>query len=176
MRIIGGQFRGKQIAPSLRLPVRPTTDMAREGLFNILSNLVDFESIRVLDLFSGTGIISLEFASRGCRDVTSIDIHSGCIMFLKKTSQAMQLDVIHPIRADVFRIMGKLPPGFDIVFADPPFDHPRVREIPDKVFNAGIIRPEGWLILEHSSRQSFNSHPRFDQHRKYGNVHFTFMK
>lgn len=176
MRIIGGRFRGKQIVPSHRLPVRPTTDMARESLFNILSNLVDFESIRVLDLFSGTGIISLEFASRGCSDITSIDIHPGCIMFLKKTSQVLQLDAIRPIRADVFRIMGKLQPGFDIVFADPPYDHPRLGEIPDRVFEAGIIRPDGWLILEHSSRHKFAAHPRFDQQRRYGDVHFTFMK
>jgi 16S rRNA (guanine966-N2)-methyltransferase len=161
--------------PSRRLPVRPTTDMARESLFNILSNSLDFHSIRVLDLFSGTGMISLEFASRGCQDITAVDSHPGCVAFLRETDRMLDLGIIRVVRADVFRMLNKLHPGFDVIFADPPYDHPRLTELPDQIFQAGILNEDGWFILEHSSRHSFTSHPRFHQNRSYGDVNFTFM-
>ncbi|HNS17910.1 MAG TPA: RsmD family RNA methyltransferase [Bacteroidales bacterium] len=176
MRIIAGFLKGRKIVPPSNLPVRPTTDMAREGLFNILSNAFDFSTIRVLDLFSGTGLISLEFASRGCLDIVAVDIHPACCAFQKETTRRLQLDSIRAVRGDVFRFVRKSAAGFDLIFADPPFDHPRVPDLPDIIFNAGLLNPEGWYIQEHSARHAFAAHPRFYQHRKYGDVNFTILK
>jgi 16S rRNA (guanine(966)-N(2))-methyltransferase RsmD len=150
--------------------------MARESLFNILSNVCDFSSIRVLDLFSGTGIISLEFASRGCQDIVAVDIHPACVAFLKETTEKLLVKCIRVHRADVFRFIKKSPAGYDIIFADPPYDHPGVKELPDFIFQYQLLKEGGWFIQEHSSRHSFESHPRFCQHRTYGDVNFTIMK
>ncbi|MDD5507115.1 MAG: RsmD family RNA methyltransferase [Bacteroidales bacterium] len=176
MRIIGGYLKGRQIAPPRNLPVRPTTDMARESLFNILSNALDLSSVRVLDLFSGTGIISLEFASRGCQEIVSVDIHPGCVAFLKEMTRKLQLECIRVHRADAFRFIKKEQPGFDIIFADPPYDHPGLQSLPDMIFAGQLLNDGGWFIEEHSSRRLFTDHPRFYQHRSYGDVNFTFMK
>ena len=150
--------------------------MARESLFNILSNVFDYSGLRVLDLFSGTGLISLEFASRGCQDIVAVDIHPACVAFLKETTRRLQVDCIQVTRADVFRFIKKSTAGFDIIFADPPYEHPRVQELPDIVFHAALLNPEGWFIEEHSARHSFSSHSRFYQHRRYGDVNFTILK
>jgi len=176
VRIIGGYLKGRQIAAPRNLPVRPTTDMARESLFNILSNIVDLASVRVLDLFSGTGIISLEFASRGCQDIVSVDLHPGCVAFLKETTRKLQLECIRVHRTDAFRFIKKDQPGFDIIFADPPYDHPGVRLLPDMIFGSRLLNEGGWFIAEHSSLLMFEDHPHFYQHRSYGDVNFTFMK
>lgn len=176
MRIITGKFRGKQLHPPVNLPVRPTTDFAKESLFNILNNLVDFEGLHVLDLFAGTGSISFEFFSRGGEIVTAIDIDTRCIAFINKMASAMNGENLEAVREDVFQFL-KHPFGeYDIVYADPPYDMDGIDLLPDLVLNGTILKADGYFILEHSKGHDFSHHPEFNQHRKYGNVNFSFFK
>jgi 16S rRNA (guanine966-N2)-methyltransferase len=176
MRIITGKFRGRQLHPPVNLPVRPTTDFAKESLFNILNNLVDFESLRVLDLFAGTGSISFEFFSRGSEMVTAIDTDSRCVAFINKTAMEMKAENLEAVREDVFQFL-KHPFGqYDLVFADPPYDMEGIGTLPSLVLNSSILNAEGRFILEHSRDHDFSEHPLFDQHRKYGNVNFSFFR
>jgi 16S rRNA (guanine(966)-N(2))-methyltransferase RsmD len=175
MRIITGKFRGRQIHPPANLPVRPTTDFAKESLFNILNNLVDLESLSVLDLFAGTGSISYEFFSRGSELVTAIDIDPHCVAFINKTALSMKADNLEAVREDVFQFL-KHPFGeYDLVYADPPYDMDGIDSLPDLVLDSNILKREGFFILEHSRDHDFSQHPDFDQHRKYGNVNFSFF-
>lgn len=176
MRIIGGKNQRRQIIAPGKLPVRPTTDMAKEALFNILNNNFDFEEIEVLDLFAGTGNISYEFASRGAKNVISVDINNHCIQFIRQTAEKLDFPAIKSVRADVFHFLGICRQSFDIVFADPPYDLNRIKEIPARVFDAFILKPGGWLILEHSEVVKFNEHPLFFESRRYGKVRFSFFK
>jgi 16S rRNA (guanine966-N2)-methyltransferase len=176
MRIITGKFRGRQIHPPSNLPVRPTTDFAKESLFNILNNLVDIESLNVLDLFAGTGSISYEFFSRGSELVTAIDIDPHCVAFINKTALSMNAENLEAVREDVFQFL-KHPFGvYDLVYADPPYDMDGIDLLPDLVLGKGILKKEGLFILEHSRGDDFSQHPGFDQHRKYGNVNFSFFR
>jgi 16S rRNA (guanine966-N2)-methyltransferase len=176
VRIISGKYRGKQIHTPNNLPVRPTTDFAKESLFNILNNLVDFEDITVLDLFAGTGNISYEFFSRGAQQVTAVEINSKCAAFIEKTSETMKADCITVFNSNVFHFL-KHPYGtYHIIFADPPYDLENIESLPDLAFQSQILKEEGWFILEHSKRHSFSKHPFFDQQRKYGNVNFSFFR
>jgi 16S rRNA (guanine966-N2)-methyltransferase len=176
MRIITGKFRGKQIRPPVNLPVRPTTDFAKESLFNILNNIVDMEGIQVLDLFAGTGSISYEFFSRGCGMVTAIDMDSRCVAFINRTAQTMNAENLEAVREDVFQFL-KHPFGqYDLVYADPPYDMAGIDTLPDLVFSSKILKGDGLFILEHSRDHDFSKHSAFDQHRKYGNVNFSFFK
>jgi 16S rRNA (guanine(966)-N(2))-methyltransferase RsmD len=176
MRIITGKFRGKQIHPPVNLPVRPTTDFAKESLFNILNNLVDIESLRVLDLFAGTGSISYEFFSRGSEMVTAIDIEPRCVAFINKTALSMNAETLEAVREDVFQFL-KHPFGeYDLVYADPPYDMEGIDLLPDLVLDNNILKGDGLFILEHSRNHDFTKHPEFDQHRKYGNVNFSFFR
>ena len=176
MRIIGGKNQRRQIIAPSKLPVRPTTDMAKEALFNILNNHFDFESISVLDLFAGTGNISYEFASRGAEEVIAVDINNHCVQFIKKTADLLAMDRLRAVRADTFHFLGFCKVGFDIVFADPPYDFESIYEIPDKVFDAGVVNPSGWLIVEHGEKPAFENHRFFYEKRRYGKVHFSIFK
>ncbi len=176
MRIIGGKNQRKQIFAPTKLPVRPTTDMAKEALFNILNNHFDFEEISVLDLFAGTGNISYEFASRGAREVVSLDENRMCTNFIKKTAEELNLPNIKVIKTDVFHFLGFNTSQFDIIFADPPYEATRYEEVIETVFDNHMIAPEGWMIVEHSSKHNFNSQPGFFDLRRYGKVHFSFFK
>ncbi len=177
MRIISGQFKGRRIQAPQNLPVRPTTDFAREALFNILNHLFDFEETHVLDLFSGTGAISLELASRGCPRIVAVDAHFGCVQFLKKMTEELDIKVITAIKKDVFSFLkSDLVKDMDLVFADPPYDLANLDKIPDAVFATNILKPEGYLILEHSNKNIFETHSLFLEHRKYGNVHFSIFQ
>lgn len=176
MRIIGGKNQRKQIFAPVKLPVRPTTDMAKEALFNILNNHFDYEEITVLDLFAGTGNISYEFASRGAREVISVDENRMCANFIKKTAEDLNLPNIKVIKTDVFHFLGFNTSQFDIVFADPSYDATRYEEIIETVFQNHFITPEGWMILEHSSKHNFNANEHFFDLRRYGKVHFSFFK
>ena len=149
MRIISGSLRGRRLNPPANLPVRPTTDMARESLFNILNNYVDFEDCTVLDLFAGTGAVSFEFISRGARAVTSIDINAQCTDYIKAESARLALRNIHVVRADVFDLLKRATQQFDIVFADPPYAIESLPSLPDLVFSKNILTPDGIFILEH---------------------------
>lgn len=176
MRIIGGKNQRRQIIAPSKLPVRPTTDMAKEALFNILNNHFDFESIRVLDLFAGTGNISYEFASRGAEEVIAVDINNHCIQFIKKTADQLAMENLRAVRAETFNFLGFCKVDFDIVFADPPYDFDAIAQIPEKVFSAALVKPSGWLIVEHGEKPVFENHPFFYDKRRYGKVHFSIFK
>ncbi|MEI7499794.1 MAG: RsmD family RNA methyltransferase [Bacteroidota bacterium] len=175
MRIVSGKHRGRRLQPPVNLPVRPTTDFAKEGLFNVLSNLVDFESLRVLDLFTGTGSIAFEFISRGAIEVTAVDNNHKCINFIKKTAENFGTKNIIPVKSNSFVFIKRMCSKYDLVFADPPYDLEGIESIPDLIFDSGLLEKEGLLVLEHSIRYRFEQHPRFSQHRNYGSVNFTLF-
>ncbi len=175
MRIIAGTLRGRRLEPPQNLPVRPTTDMARESLFNILNNYVDYEECAVMDLFAGTGAVSLEFISRGAREVTSIDINAQCTDFIKRCAAKFGVGNLHVVRADVFDLLKRANRKFDIVFADPPYAIEGLASLPDLVFERGVLTDDGIFVLEHPREYCFEEHPHFWQHRAYGKVNFTFF-
>jgi 16S rRNA (guanine966-N2)-methyltransferase len=156
--------------------VRPTTDLAKEALFNVLNNHIDFEAVRVLDLFAGTGNISLEFASRGASGVIAVENNPRCVTFIKRMASELEFENFQVIRGDAMGFLEKALVRFDLVFADPPYDFPRLKEIPDLVFDGGLLESDGWLVLEHGPGTSFNTHPRLIENRKYGRVHFSFFR
>ena len=175
MRIIAGTLRGRRLNPPASLPVRPTTDMARESLFNILNNYVDFEDCSVMDLFAGTGAVSFEFVSRGVREVTSIDINAHCTDYIKSEAARMDVRNLRVVRADVFDLLKRANRKFDIVFADPPYALEGLASLPDLVFQSEVLTEDGIFILEHPREFQFEEHPHFWQHRAYGKVNFTFF-
>jgi len=176
VRIISGIFRGKQIRPPKNFKARPTTDFAKEGLFNILQNHYDLEELDVLDLFAGTGSITFEFASRGARSVVALEKEKSYSDFIRQTCKELDFDQVNVIRGDVLRYLKRPYQSFDIIFADPPFDHPLLETIPDLVLSTEILESAGLFILEHPGSYSFTSHNHFQEHRKYGGVNFTFFK
>jgi 16S rRNA (guanine(966)-N(2))-methyltransferase RsmD len=158
------------------LPIRPTTDLAKESLFNILNNIFDFEDLEVMDLFSGTGSIAYEFASRGAKRIVVVDNNYKCVEFIKKTSQNFGFNKVLTIqRANVFVYLKYPQAPFDLIFADPPYEMENIKVIPDLVFNQKLLKPGGWLIIEHSRDQNFEAHPGFLQHRNYGKVNFSIF-
>lgn len=175
MRIISGKNKGRHIVAPTSLPVRPTTDLGKESLFNILNNYFYFENLTVLDLFAGTGNISYEFASRGAISVLSIDLHAACVDFIKKTSEKLQFDNLSVLRADAFQFTDKCRQKFDIIFADPPYNLEGFEKIVDNVFKNQLLKTDGWLIMEHPKEYDFSNHPNFFEHRKYGKLNFSFL-
>lgn len=176
MRIISGKFRGRQIRPPSNLPARPTTDYAKESLFNILNHTVEFEGLEVLDLFAGTGGISYEFFSRGCGSVTAVDLNPRCIRFIREMAAGMQAENLQVVRANCFQFLKKPYRSWDLVFADPPYDLDGIDQLPGLILGTGILKPGGLFILEHSRDFSFEQHPCFEQHRDYGSVNFSFFR
>lgn len=176
MRIVSGKFRGKRFIAPKNLPVRPTTDIAKESLFNILNNYYYFEDIVVLDLFSGIGSISLEMASRGVQDITSVDLNFHCVKFLRESAESIECsDIIHPLRSDVFRFLDNCHQQFDIVFADPPYDLEGIENIPAKVYEKNLIKSGGILIVEHGPYTNLSELEHFWYSKTYGNVTFSFF-
>ena len=175
MRIIAGSLRGRRLNPPDNLPVRPTTDMARESLFNILNNYVEYEECSVMDLFAGTGAVSMEFVSRGAREVTSIEINNACTDFIKSSAVRIGITNLHVVRADVFDLLKRANRKFDIIFADPPYALESLPQLPDIIFERQVLTEDGIFILEHPREYSFEDHPHFWQHRAYGKVNFTFF-
>lgn len=175
MRIIAGSLKGRRLNPPANLPVRPTTDMARESLFNILNNYVDYEECTVMDLFSGTGAVAVEFISRGVKEVTAVDINNACTEYIKSEANRLGLRNLHVVRTDVFDLLKRANRKFDIVFADPPYALEGLDTLPDLVFGSDVLTEDGIFILEHPREYSFEEHPRFWQHRNYGKVNFTFF-
>ena len=149
--------------------------MARESLFNILNNYVDYEDCSVMDLFAGTGAVSLEFISRGARDVTAIDINVQCTDFIKRCATQFHVNNLHVVRANVLDLLMRANRRFDIVFADPPYALAELPTLPDIVFEKEVLTDDGIFILEHPREYSFEEHPHFWQHRAYGKVNFTFF-
>jgi 16S rRNA (guanine966-N2)-methyltransferase len=176
MRIIGGSLKGLRLNPPKNLPVRPTTDLAKEALFNILQNQVEFDTLNVLDLFSGTGNISLEFASRGAIKVVSVDRSVQCIYYLNDTARQHKLEQIKTYKADVFKYLQLETDPYDLIFADPPYDLNQIPEIPKIIFEKNLVSPGGLLIVEHQSMQNLSQHPAFVEQRKYGHSSFSFFK
>lgn len=175
MRIISGKLKSKRIIAPANLLVRPTTDMAKESLFNILANRFYFEEIKALDLFSGTGNISYELASRGCADITSVDSNHLCVKFINETAKKLQLPGIKPVCQNSIDFISKTYQKYDLIFADPPFLFDAYEEIVDKVFNRNLLKPNGLLVIEHSDKVTFKDSIYFFDHRRYGSVHFSFF-
>jgi 16S rRNA (guanine(966)-N(2))-methyltransferase RsmD len=175
LRIIGGKYGGRIIVAAPGISARPTTDFAKEGLFNILNNKIDLESVSVLDLFSGTGSIAFEFASRGAVLVHLVEKDLRHISGIKHNIERIGITKIKAIHIDVKAYLKTCRIQYDIVFADPPYDLNWFSTIPDLVLNSGIIREEGLLILEHPKSMNFANHERFMEHRNYGNVNFSFF-
>lgn len=175
MRIIGGKHKGFRFTPPRKTPARPTTDIAKEGLFNILNNIYNFENVKYLDLFGGTGSLSFEFASRGCTDITLVEKDRGNILFIQKISQQLNLP-IQALRMDVFKFIESANEQFDIIFAGPPYPLPNLDTIPDLIFKHQLLTPESWLILEHNPNHHFDDHPRFHRKRNYGSTIFSIFE
>lgn len=178
MRIISGKFKGRRFHPPVdKWPTRPTTDMAKEALFNILQNVYDFEEIKVLDLFGGTGNHSYEFISRGCEDVTYVDKFPGCVKFVEQTAKTLDIQqYIKTVNADVFKFIERSVVQYDFILADPPFQMPAIETLPNLIFERNMLVPGGWFVLEHSYQHSFETHPRFLQQRNYGGTFFSFFE
>jgi 16S rRNA (guanine966-N2)-methyltransferase len=175
LRIIGGKFKGRIIKPVPGLKARPTTDCARESLFNILNNRIDFESVSMLDLFSGTGSIGFEFSSRGAVTVHLVEKDLKHIAGIKHTINEIGLINIKPIHIDVKSFLKICIFKYDIVFADPPYDLSWLKSIPDLVIESGILKEDGFFILEHPRSMDFRTHNMFFEHRNYGRVNFSFF-
>ena len=176
MRIIGGRLKGKFILPPAGYKARPTTDFAREALFNILDNEYEFEDLKVLDLFGGTGAVSFEFGSRGVGRVWCVEMARENASFIKREAERLGLDNVTMVRDNVFDFLNVCHEKFDIIFADPPYALEGLETIPDKVFERDILHPDCYFILEHGGEHNFREHPRFFKEREYGRVHFTFFK
>ena len=178
MRIIGGDFKGRRfIPPAKNWPTRPTTDFAKEGLFNILNNRINFEEVSMLDLFGGTGNHSYEFISRGCSDVTYVDKFAGCVDFVQKTASELGIeDKIRIIKSDVFRFLFNNIKQYDYIFAGPPYPLPNLNSIPDEIFKTDTLAAQGLFVLEHNPNHNFKNHNRFVEARNYGTTIFSFFK
>lgn len=176
MRIISGFLKGKQLRPPAGLPVRPTTDFAKEALFNILNNYIDFEDLKVLDLFAGTGNISYELASRGVAKIISVDNNPKCVAYIKQQSSALNLSIIDVMKTDVFRYLEKADTKFDLIFADPPYNMTEFERIPKLVFERGMLNADGCLVVEHSAETILSKFPFFKEKRTYGNVNFSLFQ
>lgn len=177
MRIISGEFKGRRLSAPKKLPVRPTTDMAKEALFNILNNQYYFDSISVLDLFAGTGNISYEFASRGTDNILCVDANYGCIKFIQSTAEAFEMN-INTIKSDVFKYLEKATQKHTIIFADPPYDFPveEFSKIPELVFKNELLENEGLLIVEHSKHTDLSHLKNYTYSKNYGGNMFSFFE
>ncbi len=177
MRIVAGTHRGRIITPPPSLKARPTTDFAKENLFNSLSNLYDWEDVSFLDLFSGTGSLSYEAASRGAHRVLSVEGNSLHQRFIATTAKSLGFTTIQSVRSNVFTFLkSSFAEKFDIVFADPPYDMEELETIPNLVLEKGLLNEDGLLVFEHSSAFDFSDHPNFTQMKKYGSVHFSLFR
>lgn len=177
MRIISGLYKGRKIMAPKKLPVRPTTDMAKEALFNILNNQYYFDELSVLDLFSGTGNISYEFASRGTEQITAVDANYGCIKFINDTAENFEMP-INTIKSDVFKYLENSKQKHTIIFADPPYDFEveLFSKIPELVFRNGLLKEEGLLIIEHSKHTDLSQLEHYSHTKSYGGNAFSFFE
>ena len=177
MRVISGIYKRRRFDVPHSCKARPTTDFAKENLFNVLSNQIDFEDgIRALDLFSGTGSISIELVSRGCDQVVSVEKDRDHYAFICKIMREVQTDRCIPIRGDVFKYITSCREQFDFIFADPPYELPNLETLPTLIFEKGLLKEGGIFVLEHGKKNNFESHPNFIERRAYGSVNFTFFQ
>lgn len=175
MRIIGGDRKGYRFHPPRNIPARPTTDFAKEALFNILNNTFYFDEVSFLDLFAGTGSISYEMFSRGCRDITMVDLSPVSIGFIRRTADKLEMEA-EILEEDALQYIGRAYRDFALVFAGPPYALETIDDIPDRVFEAGLLKPDGWFILETSPRHDFSGHANLFKLKRYGQTHFWIFK
>ena len=177
MRIISGQYKGRRISPPKNLPVRPTTDMSKEALFNVLNNHFDFEGLKILDLFAGTGNISYEFASRGSDNITSVDGDFGCVKFIKETATEFDFNIA-AIKSDVFAFIEKCKSNYDIIFADPPYalDQKTFDKIVISIFEKELLQENGMMVIEHSKYTKLDHLTNFSFKKIYGGSIFSFFE
>ena len=176
MRVVSGKYKGRRIHPPKGMEARPTTDFAKEGLFNMLQHSVPLEGIRVLDLFSGTGNIAVEFLSRGAESVLSVDQDRELFAYQQRTARELGVANWHMIKSDVFTFLNAHRQRYDIVFADPPFTLEGIERIPALVLQHGLLETDGVLIVEHQKRVDLSTLPGYWKHRPYGAVNFSFFK
>ena len=176
MRIVGGIFGGRRFNPPSKIPARPTTEVAKEGLFNILSNTIDMEGIKTLDIFGGTGSISYELASHGAADLTLVERDLTSIDFIKKTAKELGIEnIMHIIRADVFKFLKQCTDQYNFIFAGPPYALQNIDDLPLLIFEKNMLLPNGIFVLEHTPRNDYQKHPHFQRMKNYGTTVFTFF-
>ena len=176
MRIITGKYKGRHFEVPHSFKARPTTDFAKENLFNVLRAYLDFEETRALDLFGGTGSITLELLSRGCTEVVTVERDRKHFAFIAQTLRTLGDDAAHPLCGDALKYVQRCRLGFDLVFADPPYALPELPELPDRILGSETLRPGGLFVLEHGKNYSFADQPCFLEHRAYGSVNFSFFR
>lgn len=176
MRIIGGEHGGRRFNPPNNMPyTRPTTDIAKEGLFNVLQHKLDFEELKTLDLFGGTGSISYELASRGAPDLTIVEKDTQMFEFIKKTAQALRIENLKVVKMDVFKFIDSCADKFDFIFAGPPYALTTIDDLPRRIFEKQLLRKDGWFVLEHTPRNDYKSFPYYSSERNYGTTIFTIF-
>lgn len=177
MRIIGGRLGGRRISPPAQMPhTRPTTDIAKEGLFNILQNNLDFEELKTLDLFGGTGCISYELASRGVQDLTVVEMDNRMFDFIKKTAAELKLENLKVVKLDVFRFVETAGEKYDFIFAGPPYALAAIDDLPRKIFERGLLNAGGWFVLEHTPRNDYKTFAHYLREKNYGTTIFSIFE
>lgn len=175
MRIISGTYKGKQIVAPSYFKLRPTTDFAKESLFNIITNMYDFDECSMLDLFAGIGSISLEFASRGCSDIVCVEREAKHAGFIKKTAHELKIEGMHIVTNDVRDFLKIAYRSFSIIFADPPYDLPWIASIPEYIFSSKAVTADTLVIIEHPATVSYAQHEYYRKTKQYGKVHFSLF-
>lgn len=176
MRIISGMHGGRRINPPANMPhTRPTTDIAKEGLFNILQNNLEIDTLKTLDLFGGTGCISYELASRGATDITIVEKDSTMYEFIKKTSSLLDFENFKVVKLDVFKFIETCNEQYDFIFAGPPYALTTIDDLPKKIFEKNIVKPKGWFVLEHTPRNDYKKFPHYKTERNYGTTIFSIF-
>ena len=176
MRIIRGKYGRRRFDVPSNITARPTTDFARENIFNVLENIIDFEGTQALDLFAGTGAISFEFLSRGCAGVTCVEKCATQFNFIKKVKEQLKDDNLTMIRGDVFRFIETAARKYDIIFADPPYNLPNFAEVPERILASKMLKSDTIVVIEHSKNYDFSHLPHFSEHRTYGSVNFSIFQ
>lgn len=176
MRIIGGEHGGRKFNPPNNMPyTRPTTDTAKEGLFNILQHQLDLDNLKTLDLFGGTGSISYELASRGVRDLTIVEKDAAMYEFIKKTSAELRLENFKSIKMDVFKFIQQCDDKFDLIFAGPPYALTSIDDLPKRIFEKQLLNTNGWFVLEHTPKNDYKTFPFYKSERNYGTTVFSIF-
>jgi 16S rRNA (guanine966-N2)-methyltransferase len=177
MRIIGGEHGGRKFNPPSKMPhTRPTTDIAKEGLFNVLQHKLDIEELKTLDLFGGTGSISYELASRGARELTIVEKDSAMYEFIKKTATALRIENLTTVKMDVFRFIEQCSETFDFIFAGPPYALKNIDDLPKLIFEKKLLNPGGWFVLEHTPRNDYKNFPFYKTEKNYGTTIFSIFE
>ena len=175
-RIISGRLKGRKLIAPKKIEVRPTTDRAKEALFNILRSQIDFEETQVLDLFAGIGNISIEFASRGCPSVTSVEINPPAVQFITEMVEKMNVPEVEVFRSEALRFLERSHTSYDLVFADPPYEYESYNTLVQLIFSRNLLRQNGLLVVEHGEESDLSFLPNFEESRRYGRVIFSFFR